>query len=252
MEIQVSAPRLLVSVRSPEEAMAAVTGGAAIIDIKEPLNGPLGMAPADVCCAIADSLQQLPSSPPLSLALGELRDWQQRPSGTASVDNSLDFTASLPGLRWLKCGLAGYRENPNWISSWRQFRDSLPARSGWVAVAYADAERAAAPDISEVLQAALEIRAAALLIDTFVKDDTNLFDWLSPDELQGICVETQAARVPLALAGRLTLDDVPQLLRIGPEIIAVRGAACVGNQRVACVSTERVRTLVERLAGPTF
>ena len=40
-----SAPRdYLVSVRSPEEALAALEGGADLIDVKEPSRGPLGAA----------------------------------------------------------------------------------------------------------------------------------------------------------------------------------------------------------------
>src|SRR5947209_8028398 len=38
------APGLLVSVRSAAEARAALDGGAALIDIKEPARGPLGRA----------------------------------------------------------------------------------------------------------------------------------------------------------------------------------------------------------------
>src|SRR5690554_1200212 len=37
-------PRLLVSVRSPEEAEAALVGGADLIDVKEPAAGSLGRA----------------------------------------------------------------------------------------------------------------------------------------------------------------------------------------------------------------
>lgn len=241
------APRLLVSVRSPEEAEAAIAGGAAIIDVKEPRNGPLGMASVEVCLAVSEVLQKT-TAPPLSIALGELRDWLQPSSDRAATRKSLDFAASIPGLQWLKCGLAGCRDNPAWVTAWLQVRAALPAETGWVAVAYADAERAEAPELSEVLRAALENRAAALLIDTFVKDNTRLFDWLPPDQLKLICQHSRAAGLPVALAGRLTPDDIPQLLRIGPEIIAVRGAACVGNDRREHISKDLVASLVRQLA----
>ena len=39
-----SPPQLLVSVRSAEEARAALEGGAALIDVKEPSRGSLGSA----------------------------------------------------------------------------------------------------------------------------------------------------------------------------------------------------------------
>jgi uncharacterized protein (UPF0264 family) len=249
MEDSVPVPRLLVSVRSPAEALAAVSGGAAIIDVKEPLNGPLGMASAEVCRSVADSLVQCPSPPPLSLALGELRDWQRDPSASDRGDELRLLTSALPGLTWLKCGLAGCRGNSNWVTRWMRFRESLPGPIGWVAVAYADAERAAAPDVAAVLQAALETRAAAILIDTFVKDQTRLFDWLPSEQLRWLCQASQAAGLPVALAGRLSMEDIPELLGIGPEIMAVRGAACTGNNRVESVCVQRVSELTRRLGA---
>ena len=40
-------PQLLVSVRNATEAAAAVLGGADILDVKEPANGPLGRGRPD-------------------------------------------------------------------------------------------------------------------------------------------------------------------------------------------------------------
>ncbi len=48
-------PSLLVSVRSGAEASTALAGGAAIIDVKEPLHGPLGRAPIAVCAKYEQS-----------------------------------------------------------------------------------------------------------------------------------------------------------------------------------------------------
>ena len=46
-------PKLLVSVRTIEEARAALAGGADIIDIKEPTRGSLGRADEAVLTSIA-------------------------------------------------------------------------------------------------------------------------------------------------------------------------------------------------------
>ena len=45
---------LLVSVRSADEADAALAGGADLIDCKEPARGPLGVAEPEVVAAILD------------------------------------------------------------------------------------------------------------------------------------------------------------------------------------------------------
>src|SRR5690242_4202542 len=62
---------LLVSVRSPAEAVAALEGGAALIDVKEPSRGPLGRADEDTITAI---VQTVAGRRPVSVALGELLD----------------------------------------------------------------------------------------------------------------------------------------------------------------------------------
>ena len=68
---QPSAPGLLVSVRSAAEACAALAGGAALIDVKEPAHGPLGRASDDVIRAVMDAVGGRCA---VSAALGELAD----------------------------------------------------------------------------------------------------------------------------------------------------------------------------------
>src|SRR5262245_26134710 len=65
-------PQLLVSVRDVAEARAALTGGADIIDIKEPRRGPLGMAKPAV---MAEIVAGVGGRAPVSAALGELHEW---------------------------------------------------------------------------------------------------------------------------------------------------------------------------------
>src|SRR4051812_39902678 len=81
-------PGLLVSVRSPQEALAALAGGADIIDVKEPANGSLGRAEDDVIRAVVDVVA---GRRPVSAAMGEL------------VEES---ACSIAGLNFLKWGLA--------------------------------------------------------------------------------------------------------------------------------------------------
>jgi hypothetical protein len=253
MEKEVPSPQLLVSVRSPEEADAAADGGAQIIDVKEPANGALGMASVEVSWSIANRLQQRSAGVPLSLALGELRDWEHSRADCSSIDNVQQMTTSIASLRWLKCGLAGCVSQPDWKVRWQALRASAGAgvggRAGWVAVAYADAARADAPDVSAVLEAALEIQASALLIDTYIKDGMRLLDWVSAAHLRELCAECRRGQLPVALAGRVMADDIPTLLGIGPDIVAVRGAVCSGGDRGSRVLPDRVREWRTALDG---
>jgi hypothetical protein len=248
----VTTPQLLVSVRSPGEALNAVRGGAHIVDIKDPSAGPLGMASFSVIRSIAETLETLPRSPPLSLALGELRDWfEPRAAAALTAVGSLQFLRGLldelSGVRFLKCGLSGFRNDARWVHLWEQLRRAAPPAIGWVAVAYADAERAAAPEISDVLNAAINAGARAVLIDTFVKDGRRLLDWLSPQQLGDFSQQCHKHHILLALAGQVSSADFAVLRGAGADIVAVRGAACAGADRLQAVSEQRVNLLVNAL-----
>lgn len=242
--------QLLVSVRNAAEAVAATAGGADIIDVKEPLHGSLGCAAPNTIREISLALKQSTgAAAPLSLALGELTEWQCTPTcsqvGVQTCQNQLSdlrasIVSSLP--RFLKLGLAGTRlSGQNWRTELQRVQASIHGQHSWVAVAYADHTAAAAPPVPEVLQVAIETRAAVLLIDTCVKDGTSLCDHLTFKELTDLRYETSQHSIQLALAGRISVDDLPQLISIQPDIIAVRSAVCDNSDRTACISEKRIR-----------
>src|SRR5262249_39210165 len=131
--------RLLVSVRSAAEASVALEGGAGLIDVKEPDNGPLGMAPPAV---IAEVLRAVSGRVPVSAALGEVRDARDCLPGEIAAE-----------LAFVKYGAAGClgEDRAVWESACRHARqrlDELHSRCRVVAAAYADwrAARSPAPD----------------------------------------------------------------------------------------------------------
>ena len=73
-------PGLLVSVRSADEARAALAGGADVIDIKEPGRGPLGRADEATWRAVR---AEVAGRVPVSAALGELAAWLNAKAGDA-------------------------------------------------------------------------------------------------------------------------------------------------------------------------
>lgn len=227
--------QLLVSVRSVREAKAALRGGAALIDVKEPAHGSLGRANDDVIVEVAHVVA---GRRPISAALGELRD---------ALSENLPPT-ELP-LAYVKWGLAGCRDTGDaWIpkldNAMRRFREQLP-RCRPVAVAYADWRRAAAPSPDEVCSFAIESSAGAFLIDTWQKDGSTLLNWLSLHEIERLQERSRTARVPLALAGSLGPAEIRALLPLRPDWIAVRGAVCQGWRRESVVEESRVRRLAE-------
>jgi uncharacterized protein (UPF0264 family) len=227
-------PRLLVSVRDLGEAAAARAGGADLIDVKEPTHGPLGRADE---ATIRGIVEFMAGRCPLSAALGELATGDDIPE--------------VAGLDFVKWGLAGI--GADWqprLKRALQRAGEARQRSG-VVVAYADAAKADAPPVEEVVAFATEKPGRVLLIDTFAKGPPRrtLLDWLSAEQLRGICQRCHAAEVRVALAGSLGEAEMLPLLPAEPDWFAVRGAACTGGKRDARVSPRRVRYLKEMLAA---
>lgn len=225
--------KLLVSVRGPEEVEAALAGGAALLDVKEPSRGSLGRADDAILEAVVHAVA---GRRPVSAARGELGE--AGPPLFVAID-------------YAKWGLSGWGGVRSWREELRQVAKRLPATTRPVAVAYADWQRADAPRPAEVGAFAAEARWGAFLLDTWDKDGTTLLDWLSLQELAELRDVCARAGLPLALAGSLGPSEIAKLLFLQPDWFAVRGAACAGGQRTGRIDTGAVRRLVELLNRPT-
>jgi uncharacterized protein (UPF0264 family) len=225
---------LLVSVRSAAEAEAALSGGAALIDVKEPENGSLGRAPEETIAAV---IRAVDGRRPVSAALGELKEQPDVYRDT--------------GLKYAKWGLAGLAQG-DWRHLLITARDGLqqtPAHCRLVAVAYADWRRAAAPSPTEVCHFAVEHGCGAFLLDTWHKDGSTLLDWLALPEIAKLGRQCRTGGVPLALAGSLGPKQIARLRSVTPQWFAVRGAVCAGGKRYGGIDAAAVRELTEIAAG---
>jgi len=219
--------RLLVSVRGPVEARAAVAGGADVVDAKDPARGALGAVRADRLAAIRRAVG---AARPVSAALGDARD-------DATVAAA---AAAARGVAFVKLGFGGV------TSASQAQRLARAARRGAgttavVLVAYADWRRATSLAPDRLLAVAMETGAAGLLLDTAWKD-APLFALLSTDAVASWIAAVRATGLFAALAGSLTGRDFATARALGAELVGVRGAACIGG-RTGRVSQARVAAL---------
>jgi uncharacterized protein (UPF0264 family) len=225
---------LLVSVRDAKEAQQAVSGGADVIDVKEPAHGALGAADPTVWSQVR---RAIPADVPLSVALGELTD--------VDIDERV---RCVTAIEYAKVGLAGCLDLAHWQRRWEQILGQLPAETKRVAVAYADHRAARAPNPLEVLRAAPAANCRTLLLDTFKKDQGDLFEHLDDDQLSHLARECHAANIALALAGSLRPTSIDHALSFVPALIAVRGAACLGD-RTGTICQQLVKRLKGRITA---
>jgi len=252
---------LLVSVRDAAEAAAALEGGAAIIDVKEPRHGPLGAADPEAIAAVA---QVVGSRRPWTMACGELggdpddtAGDPDRGQGTVH-DRPLDASVSAIRSRFehmlsllqnsavppaaLKIGLAG-AAGTDWQSRLRAVFASLPPGGDRVAVAYADWQRAGAPSPTDVIAAAAGLGCSVLLIDTFDKAAGGLFDCCPTGMPAAWVTAARAAGLQVAVAGRITPAEIPAAWALRPNVVALRSAVCF-NGRDGAVQAGLVRRAV--------
>lgn len=228
---------LLVSVRDAEEAATAVAAGAAIIDVKEPRNGPLGRAAVEIVAAVAAATGR---HAPLTLACGELAAGDEIPAHVADVLGRLG--PATPPPKAVKAGPAGL-SLAAWCTAFGRLRENLPPGIEAVAVAYADWRRAESPPPDAVFAEAFRMNATALLVDTFDKRGPGLLTTIPSRTVAAWALAAAAAGIPLAVAGRMTPVEVAEAFGLGAGIVGVRSAACDGG-RDGRITAPRVRQLV--------
>jgi len=226
--------KLLVSVMDADEARAAATAGADIVDVKNPGEGSLG-APAPA--VIAAVRAAVPVALPVSAAIGDMPNLP----GTAAL---AALGAARSGATFVKVGLWGTTSEPDAVALLRAVREAVPG-AVLVAAAYADAVRVPhAPLAPELLpRVAHAAGVDVCLLDTAIKDGRGLLEWLSPDALTRLVADAHAAGLEVALAGALRAEELPVIRDTGADVAGVRSAACHEGRRAGRLDAERVRAL---------
>lgn len=234
---------VLVSVRDAAEAEAALAGGAAVIDVKDPARGSLGRAGPQAIAAVAAAVGD---RVPWTLAAGELADGVDTLADwLGDLRARLSAGAARPAA--VKVGLAGMRGS-DWRAGLARLRVLLPQGCEQVAVAYADFDSVLAPAPLEVITAGVDLGCGVLLIDTADKRSPGLFGLRSHEEIAGWVAAARARGLGVVLAGRIAPGEIPHAAAHDCDFVALRSAVCSnaaeGDVRLGQVSTRRVAAAV--------
>jgi uncharacterized protein (UPF0264 family) len=227
--------RLLVSVTDVQEAAAALAGGADIVDAKDPRAGALGAVAVHVLrevCAVSARAR------PVTAAIGD-----------ASDENAIEAVArdfASAGATLLKVGFAGI-DNVARVSALlgaaiRGADAGSDSHCGVIAVAYADPGCDCGISVPRLINTAAQAGASGVLVDTADKSGPSLCQLATPLTMARWVGEAHDLGLTIALAGKLTADDLPIVRDAGADIAGVRGAACDGG-RTDRVSVDKVRRL---------
>jgi (5-formylfuran-3-yl)methyl phosphate synthase len=235
--------RLLVSVTCAGEAVEAASGGADIVDAKDPSAGALGAVRLEAFRAIRGAV---PDDAVLSAALGDA-------AGLAEAERLAEEFASS-GARFVKIGFAGVVEAGRAAELTEcavRGCQRGASTAGVIAVAYADASRVRAVDARALVQVAGDAGAHGVLVDTADKSGPGLTALWGMTQLADWVAMVHELEMVASVAGKLSLDDIDLMRDVGADIVGVRGAACVGG-RLGRVSSARVCELGAKVGSDSI
>jgi uncharacterized protein (UPF0264 family) len=259
------APLFLASVTSVAEALAAIAGGADLIDCKDPASGALGGLPLETIRAIRAAV---PRANPLSATIGDLAS-EPEPVAAAALavsDTGVDYVkvgifpggdarATIERLGEAFHGTAAAAARPGrsrgmlsqtGADAASQSGEDRPT-AGLIGLLLADRE----PDLSLIgLMASAGFKG--VMLDTAGKARGALPQVMPRYRLQVFIREAHRCGMLAGLAGSLQLSHIALLASLKPDILGFRGAICRGRDRIGALDPKAVaavRTAIDRSAG---
>ncbi|ODS35694.1 hypothetical protein BEH94_08700 [Candidatus Altiarchaeales archaeon WOR_SM1_SCG] len=230
--------KLLISPKDEIEALEAVSGGADIIDIKNPKEGSLGA-----------------NFPWVIKKIKGVSDLKNLEVSATIGDLNLPGTASLAALGAASCGIdyvkVGLKVDSE-IDAEELAKAVVKAAKDYnplinvVIAGYADFRINNLLNCKKIPRIAAAAGADIAMLDTITKNKgKNLFNYLTIDELESFTNNAHDFGLSVALGGSLNKEHIPSLYKIGVDVIGIRGAACEFNDRSGTIKKERVRELKE-------
>ncbi len=226
--------KLLVSVRSVEEALLVADGGADFIDLKEPGAGALGGLPIATIRAIVEALRQHGSSLPVSATIGDVPM-----SEGARIMACVDAVGAC-GVDHVKVGI---ERAPQALA----VLDALKASGGSVIPVFIADRGLAWAHVEHACAAGFP----GLMLDTADKHAGSLFDVMPMAALQRFITSVRSVRAGTAmvgLAGALRTSHEPLLRALAPDFAGFRTAVCAGD-RSASIDPQRLLALTRLMHG---
>ena len=238
--------KLLISPKTIEEAKIVISAKIDFIDCKNPEEGSLG---ANFPWVIKKMKELIPNNSPqlLSAAIG---DFPNLP-GSASL---AALGAAVSGADIIKVGLKGPKNVEEGIKlmkgvvkTVKDYNENIQV----VTAGYADYIRMdTALNFLSIPIIAAESGSDVAMLDTFIKDNKNLFDFLTINQLVEFKKLANDFGLKIALAGKLNQTNLSKIKKINPDIIGVRSMVCERQDRNnGKIELELIENLMADLYG---
>lgn len=224
---------MLASVRSLEEAKMVYQGGADIIDIKEPNEGALGAVPLSKIHHVVDDLWEKCI---VSATIGDL------PADSNQINEKVIQTAET-GVDYVKVGMFSDRHIETCLPSLVHCTNKGIAI---IAVFFADMEF----DVEFAIQIAADARLKGVMLDTARKGSGSLLTHRNIMQLEYFINRAKQNELLTGLAGSLTTEDIPTLLKAEPDYIGFRTALCDKKLRTGQLNPQAIELVRSSIPIP--
>lgn len=227
--------KMLASVTGVEEAEIAISGGADIVDLKDPKAGALGAVATET---VRRAVASIAGRRATSAVCGDL------PMVPETIRVKAEEIAST-GVDYLKIGFFPSGE----AEACARAVAPLAPRTKLIAVLFADLP----PDF-ELLPVFAKHGFHGAMVDTAHKAKGRLLDHLPPERVPAFFNRAKSLGLIVGLSGSLEAPDIPRLLPFGPDFLGFRGALCDQAQRTGSIdaaAVAQIRALIpeERQTG---
>jgi len=219
--------KLLISPKDVEEAVIVIRSSVDYIDCKNPNEGSLG---ANFPWVIKEIKNLIPPNS-FQLLSATIGDFPYLP-GSASL---AALGAAVSGADIIKVGLKGPKNKREGIDLMRKVVKAVKNYNNRIKVVtagYADRKRIdSSPEILDIPGIAAESGSEIAMLDTYIKDDSGLFDFLNVEQLIEFKNKAKKLNLEVALAGNLRKESIAKIKEISPDIVGVRSLVCKGYDR---------------------
>lgn len=223
--------KLLASVRNVEEARAALSAPADVLDLKEPRRGALGALDLQTVREIVDACA---GERPLSATVGDL------PPDPAEISKKTEELAAA-GVDYVKIGFFDSR----YFEICAGALAPVAKRCALVGVLFADRLR----DFEGPSRLLKHAGFTGVMIDTADKSLGSVRKLADEQTLRRFILTARELSLLCGVAGSLTLEDVEPLAALGPDYLGFRTALCKNRRRENAVCEKAAAEIVKKLSG---
>ncbi len=218
---------LLVSAKEISE-IKSISKYSDIIDMKNPNDGALGAWNIEQI----EKVVKYYSSFCLSATIGNFKSVDE-------IITKIGIFDSI-GLDYIKLGF--FNNSKSDIEKTLFLLDKKKLKTKLVAVFFAE-NRELIKHLNDNFEVYSKSKFSIVMIDTMNKNSGGLLDIYSQDFLKNFIQRSKNYGVKVGLAGKIRLDQVPDLIKMDPFVIGVRSAVCNNFRRDAKISQKLIKQI---------